>query len=49
MLIKIKAWDINCPQHITPRYTKEEIAPQLMALRDKVAALEAELRALKGD
>lgn len=23
--IKITAWDVNCPQHITPRYTVEEI------------------------
>jgi len=23
-LIHIDAWDRNCPQHITPRYTKEE-------------------------
>ncbi len=25
MVIKVTAWDINCPQHITPRYTTEEI------------------------
>ena len=24
MIIKITALDVNCPQHITPRYTKEE-------------------------
>jgi len=24
-LIHIEAWDRNCPQHITPRYTEEEI------------------------
>jgi predicted pyridoxine 5'-phosphate oxidase superfamily flavin-nucleotide-binding protein len=24
----IDAWDANCPQHITPRYTEEEIASQ---------------------
>ena len=24
-IIQIKAWDINCPQHITPRYTETEI------------------------
>ena len=23
--IKVTAWDVNCPQHITPRYTSEEI------------------------
>lgn len=25
IVIKVKAWDINCPQHITPRYTIEEL------------------------
>ena len=24
-IIHIEAWDINCPQHITPRYTVQEI------------------------
>ena len=24
-LIHIEAWDRNCPQHITPRYSEEEI------------------------
>ncbi len=27
--IKITAWDVNCPQHITPRYTVQEIRPYL--------------------
>jgi len=24
-LIHVKAWDVNCPQHINPRFTKAEI------------------------
>jgi hypothetical protein len=24
ILIKIEAWDANCPQHITPRLTQQE-------------------------
>ena len=24
-LIDVKAWDVNCPQHITPRFTETEI------------------------
>ena len=24
-IIHIEAWDRNCPQHIVPRYTKQEI------------------------
>ena len=27
--IKVTAWDVNCPQHIQPRYTVEEIKPHL--------------------
>ena len=30
--IKVTAWDINCPQHIQPRYTLEEIKPHLEKL-----------------
>ena len=26
MILKVQAWDWNCPQHITQRYTLEEIA-----------------------
>jgi len=25
IVIKVTAWDVNCPQHIQPRYTLEEI------------------------
>ena len=27
-LFRIEGWDINCPQHITPRYTAEEITKE---------------------
>jgi len=56
MLFHIDAWDINCPQHITPRFTQKEIEPiveQLeernAALQKRVGALEAQLAASKGD
>ena len=26
MILNVQAWDWNCPQHITPRYTREEFA-----------------------
>ena len=26
LVFHVEAWDVNCPQHITPRYTREEIA-----------------------
>lgn len=35
-IIKIEAFDWNCPQHITPRYTKEDMQP----LMDHIEKLE---------
>lgn len=31
--IRVTAWDINCPQHIQPRYTVEEIKPYIDSLK----------------
>ena len=42
ILFTVKAWDVNCPQHITPRFTQAEIAEASKTLTDKIAALEAE-------
>jgi predicted pyridoxine 5'-phosphate oxidase superfamily flavin-nucleotide-binding protein len=42
ILFTIEAWDVNCSQHITPRFTEAEIEEALKAVRDRVAALEAE-------
>jgi predicted pyridoxine 5'-phosphate oxidase superfamily flavin-nucleotide-binding protein len=42
LLIKIEAFDWNCPQHITPRYTEEELATVLQPLRLRLEALEGE-------
>ena len=30
-VFSIEAWDVNCPQHITPRWTEEEIAASNLA------------------
>lgn len=38
----IEAWDGNCPQHIRPRWTEEEIAPTIDTLSSRIAELEAE-------
>ncbi len=46
-VITVAAWDINCPQHIPQRFEAEAVANAL-ALRDqRIAALEAEIEALK--
>lgn len=42
VLIHVEAWDWNCPQHITPRYTQEELAEALEPMRRHIADLEKE-------
>lgn len=44
IVVTVAAFDWNCPQHITPRYTEAEIAAATQPLRDRIAQLEAELR-----
>ncbi len=46
ILFEITAWDVNCPQHITPRYTEAETAAATHALRARIADLESENQAL---
>ncbi len=48
MVFEIEAWDVNCPQHITPRYTEDQIAPALAKLQARIEALEAELAEPRG-
>lgn len=51
--IRLAAFDWNCPQFITPRFDASEIAqlvgPEMDALNARIATLEAENAALKGD
>lgn len=49
ILFEIEAWDVNCPQHIHPRFSQRQIAPVIEQLQHKVATLEAQVRRLKGD
>ena len=42
LLFHLEAFDWNCPQHITPRFTAAELEPSLSPLRDRLAALERE-------
>ena len=48
LLIHIAAFDWNCPQHITPRYTEEELAKILEPMRRRLETLEAENAKLRG-
>lgn len=40
--LHLVAFDWNCPQHITPRFTEAEVAEAVQPLRERLAALEAE-------
>jgi predicted pyridoxine 5'-phosphate oxidase superfamily flavin-nucleotide-binding protein len=47
LLLHLVAFDWNCPQHITPRFTEAEIAEAVQPLRDRLSALEAENTGLR--
>jgi hypothetical protein len=40
--LHLMAFDWNCPQHITPRFTEAEISEAVQPLRERLATLEAE-------
>jgi hypothetical protein len=46
-VVHVSAFDWNCPQHITPRYTQLEVEAVLHPLQDRVRALEEELAQFK--
>jgi hypothetical protein len=43
-LFHVDAWDVNCPQHIKPRFTEEEIGESVQALRARIRELEEAVR-----
>lgn len=47
IVITVSAWDVNCPQHIPQRIEAADAARAIAERDAKIAALEAELRALK--
>nr|WP_297786647.1 pyridoxamine 5'-phosphate oxidase family protein [uncultured Allomuricauda sp.] len=47
IIFKIKAVDVNCPQHIVQRYTSEEIDQMIAPLKERITELENELNKLK--
>ncbi|HEV7310128.1 pyridoxamine 5'-phosphate oxidase family protein [Ensifer sp.] len=42
LLLRLQAFDWNCPQHITPRYTEREVEKAVTPLRERLAQLESE-------
>jgi len=49
IVFKLEAWDVNCRQHITPRYTEAEMAPAVNKLIARIKELEEEVARLKGE
>lgn len=47
IVIRIEGYDWNCPQHITPRFSVEELGEILRPVQAKIAALEQENAALR--
>jgi hypothetical protein len=43
IIMTIEALDWNCPQHITPRYTKAEVESLIAPLLDEIQALKAQI------
>lgn len=41
----LEAWDVNCPQHIKPRFTKEEVGDTIENLTSRIRELEEKVKA----
>ena len=48
-VIHVKGLEWNCPQHITPRYTMDEIKVMVQPLYEHIESLERELAKYKGE
>lgn len=47
IVFHVEAWDANCPQHIKPRYTDEQIASLIEPLQARINELEAQVQSLQ--
>ena len=45
VVFEIAAWDVNCPQHIVPRFTEADIARAVQPLHDRIREIESQLAA----
>jgi hypothetical protein len=48
-VIHVDAFDWNCTQHITPRFTEEQIRESLTPIEKRMKALEQENERLRGE
>ncbi len=47
IVFTVAAWDVNCPQHIKPRFSEEEIQKQMKPLHQKIKDLEEQVKQFK--
>ncbi|MNR09120.1 Pyridoxamine 5'-phosphate oxidase [compost metagenome] len=47
VVFEIQAYDWNCPQHITPRFTAEEIDQALLPQKEYIVSLENKVKVLE--
>lgn len=47
MILHVEAFDWNCPQHITPRYTMDEVRSMIEPLNQHIEKLEREVEQLR--
>ena len=47
MILHVEAFDWNCPQHITPRYTMDEIKQMIAPMAEHISKLEEKISELK--
>jgi uncharacterized protein len=47
VVFTVEAWDVNCPQHIHPRYGERQVRPAVEALQARIGELEQELARLR--
>lgn len=43
LVFTVDAWDANCPQHIIPRFTEQQVIDYVAPLKQRIAELEAQL------
>lgn len=47
LVFHVEAWDVSCPQHITPRFTQEEIEPAIREHEQRNESLQARVEELE--
>jgi predicted pyridoxine 5'-phosphate oxidase superfamily flavin-nucleotide-binding protein len=48
LLIRVSAWDVNCPQHIPQKIDAADVTAALASRDARIAELEAEVKELRG-